>query len=469
MPELGDARDRKPLLLRRTDIGLLHSVSRHRRVRPAAQDARITASAASRRLVTLSRELGRPLLVRDRGRCRLTTSGWLLYRSGRQLIDVLDHAIERARHDSAGVSTLAPVLRLSAAVGDDEKLMDLLSAWLPGIVVDLVPGTAGGEMSAFEQYRVDATCGWDLPSRSFHPRRPAQMLQVVTEPLWVALPAGHPRADDGPVSLRELAGETWIVSPSPIERALLAETVRAHQTKPGGVLSAASTANQRSLVAQGQGIALMSPLAAPRRDAAGFVLRPITETPSWHLYLAVDPLIVPPAVADRLGAGLRAHYAELAGALNPDYRADPSFPVREEQARPRPIRIADAHDVLLQRIGPPEPRRADPGDDDRTRLEPEHLHLLDVIDRAGSVNRAATELLVTQPALTRRLHRLEQRVGITLLNTSPQGSQLSEAARSLLADTQPARNALDAAVDQLRRSDHGAPPAGWLVQEAHAG
>jgi DNA-binding transcriptional LysR family regulator len=106
--------------------------------------------------------------------------------------------------------------------------------------------------------------------------------------------------------------------------------------------------------------------------------------------------------------------------------------------------------VPLQRIGPPQ---VGGGGHRPAQMEPEHLHLLDVVARAGSVNRAAAQLLVSQPSLVRRLRRLERSVGLTLLHASPRGSSLSDVAQLLLAETADARQALATVVTRLRPGD----------------
>src|SRR3954467_1844622 len=74
----------------------------------------------------------------------------------------------------------------------------------------------------------------------------------------------------------------------------------------------------------------------------------------------------------------------------------------------------------------------------------------------GSFSRAAGQLHLTQPALTRRVHRLEAIVGAPLLTRTTRQVALPPAGEALL---EPARRALDAAQDALlaaRRAAHGA-------------
>jgi DNA-binding transcriptional LysR family regulator len=464
------------LFLRRGDLDLLGHVSRYRELRSAARRSGLTEAAATRRIGALTRRLGAALVVSERSRTRLTTDGWLLYRSGRQLIDVLDHTLAGAHAGAGAVSRLTPLLRLATGTGGAEALVDLLSGLLPGVVVDLVGTAIGGPAGAFEQYRVDAACWWVGGAGAVPPRRPARLRAVLTEPLWVALPASHRHAASAVVPLADLAAETWVLAAGPDAAVPAAAPPRAARGPAAGahpgvgapagtggqpgaaaVLAAGSAAHQRSLVAQGQGVALVSPLAAPRRAGAGLVLRP-TDPPQPHrLYLAVDPVTVPPPVADRLCAALRTHYLEQAQLANLEYANSPSCPAAGDPGGEPALAgpTGPTMGVPLQRIGPPPADPAGRRPPQPVQLEPEHLYLLDVVARAGSVNRAAAALLVSQPSLVRRLRRLEQTVGLTLLHASPRGSSLSDVARSLLAETADARRAFGSVVAQLRHGGAG--------------
>lgn len=89
-----------------------------------------------------------------------------------------------------------------------------------------------------------------------------------------------------------------------------------------------------------------------------------------------------------------------------------------------------------------------------------------MIGRTGSLNQAASALLVTQPALTRRIRRLEASCGLPLVHSTARGTSLSATARRLLACTGPAEHRLDALANHLRQSG---PAAGMPPAEGAAG
>ena len=79
----------------------------------------------------------------------------------------------------------------------------------------------------------------------------------------------------------------------------------------------------------------------------------------------------------------------------------------------------------------------------------------------GSISRAAEELGVVQPALTRHIKQLEEELGVTLLNRLPRGVQLTAAGREFLEYCQ-------RITDEVSRAKHemttlGSKPKGSLV------
>lgn len=66
------------------------------------------------------------------------------------------------------------------------------------------------------------------------------------------------------------------------------------------------------------------------------------------------------------------------------------------------------------------------------QIDVEDLHLLRAVADHGSINRAAAVLSISQSALTRRIHRLELRLGASLLVRSSRGTDLTAPTRQFL-------------------------------------
>ncbi|TYK43131.1 LysR family transcriptional regulator [Actinomadura decatromicini] len=108
-------------------------------------------------------------------------------------------------------------------------------------------------------------------------------------------------------------------------------------------------------------------------------------------------------------------------------------------------------------------------------LEVRHLRMLDAISADGSLTRAASRLGASQPALTAQLRRIEDAVGGTLFDRTPQGvapTPLGEAvlerARAILADLDDLARAMRALRDrpQLRIGALPTGPAAFLGEAA---
>ncbi|WP_433716646.1 LysR family transcriptional regulator [Nocardia sp. CA-084685] len=84
------------------------------------------------------------------------------------------------------------------------------------------------------------------------------------------------------------------------------------------------------------------------------------------------------------------------------------------------------------------------------------VHCFTVVVEHGHFGRAAEALHLTQPSLSRQIHRLEQQLGVRLLDRGPQGSRLTEAGEVFLPQAKALLRTADRVVTQTRaaaRSD----------------
>lgn len=84
------------------------------------------------------------------------------------------------------------------------------------------------------------------------------------------------------------------------------------------------------------------------------------------------------------------------------------------------------------------------------------VHSFTVVAEHGHFGRAAEALHVTQPSLSRQIHRLEQQLGARLLDRTPQGSHLTDAGQVFLPQ---AKALLRTAAQAIARTKAAAQPS----------
>jgi LysR family transcriptional activator of glutamate synthase operon len=91
---------------------------------------------------------------------------------------------------------------------------------------------------------------------------------------------------------------------------------------------------------------------------------------------------------------------------------------------------------------------ADPGYDGGMSLE--QITTFVTVARTGSVMRAASELHLTQPPLSRRIRSLEDELDVKLFVREARGMRLTEAGRQFLPHAEAVLRALEDGVRSLR-------------------
>lgn len=430
----------------RTDFMLLQALVESGTLPGAAKTASLTQSAASRRISRMERRYGVPLVTVEHEEVRLTEAGWALLSAGRRLLRTLEGVLRGITSDPAvrTVSAL-PTLRLASFGTDWVDLADDLVAHVPGMLLDVVAAEPRHGLELFDRHRADAAYVWQIPGRHRDFSRPVIEDLVVEEPLWVALPADHRCAMQSEVRLSDLAEDSWVVGGTAEARDLLAYSCQGViEPKVGFVVESAP--QMRSLLGQRQGVALASPLTVPPGERGGFVTRPLRDVPARRHVLITDPTVVCRELATALLTCLRRCYVSRARKRNPGYLYSPQFPMSTFEPSIAAPTDGELFSGLAVTSGRPDTARPGVG------LEPEDLHLLRVVSECGSLNRAAPILLITQPALTRRIGRLEQRLGLRLLVRGHRGTVLTPTARRLLDGVFEAESAVRSVVNGFQRA-----------------
>ena len=202
-------------------LRVLHEVARHGSLSAAAVELGYTQPAVSRQIAVLESEVGVKLLRRLPQGVVLTDAGTVLVRHAGQVIASLARAEDelRAQSDLSGGSlrmavfasaaasfmplALArfrdrhPGVELAVIVADPEDSLPLLRAG----ELDLAVCNAADD--ALEQTRGRPASGAGLP---------VERLDLFDDPMYVALPADHPLAQTSPLTLAELADESWMLA-----------------------------------------------------------------------------------------------------------------------------------------------------------------------------------------------------------------------------------------------------------------
>jgi DNA-binding transcriptional LysR family regulator len=421
------------------DLALLAAAASTGTLVGAARTAGLTESAARRQLTRLERRLGVPLLADRPGGVEVTAAGRILLTAGRGFLAAVARGVRQVSARTAGRrADPLPCLRLAAFGRGWDGFADDLAARLPGMLLTLrsaEPATAG---KLFDRRAVDAVYAWQVAGHGLALTRTAEVLPVLDEQFWVALPAGHPAAHRVGVRLADLADDTWIAGATEQSERLLRAVCTAAGFGPRIGHAAPSPAAARSLVGHGHGIALASPLTPRPPAGARLVFRPLTgAAPRQHL-LAADTAVVGTRLARVLVDRLRASYAAAVTQRNPGQPAPAGAPEPD-------------HGLLAGLAAAIDPTAGPGGSGDRLDLDLDDLRVLEVIGQCGSLNRAARVLLTSQPSLSRRVQRLERRLGTPLFRRGYWGTELAPAACQLLAAVADAETAFRDALAAVSR------------------
>ena len=181
----------------------------------AAEQLYIAQPTLSQQIRRLEQAVGAPLLVRGRDGAALTAAGTVLLQAARDVLALVDHGVSRTRQ-AAGLGrprlrvilprTLPDALTITTATG--------LRAAAAAAGVDLVwmdtPLDAG--FSPIRQHHADAGLGWLTAGPGALPAPLDAMTLGDFEPdLWI--PAAHPAAGRGTITVAEMAGLPVIYGP----------------------------------------------------------------------------------------------------------------------------------------------------------------------------------------------------------------------------------------------------------------
>ncbi len=244
---------------------------------------RVAQPALSRQIRDLEAELGFALFVRSTTSVRLTDAGRAFFVSAQKLLGQLAIAVSGAQEVAKG------------HVGD----FNIASDWR--IPMHLIPETVRKFrqrnpkvsvnfvdmliMDQIEALRAGKIHLGFVPEITLGVRDDLELLMVYTGPLMAIVPDSHPLASGSGVKLRDLAGEQWIQvqhRPNSDFREYLVQMCRPAGFMPNFGRNTASASGVLSLVAAGEGVALLPELVVPR--SFGGIKALETDCPPMRMY-----------------------------------------------------------------------------------------------------------------------------------------------------------------------------------------
>jgi DNA-binding transcriptional LysR family regulator len=192
-------------------LELLVALARLGSMREVADEMGVTTSTVSQQIAALAREAGTRLVERNARGVRLTDAG-------RALVEHTDVILARLADAEAELEAIAGLrggrLRLSAFPSAGATIMPEAIARFrarhPAVELTLEP--ADPEPALVGLRAGDADLVLDITG-SFRPPRDdgIERVHLLDDPMYVALPQGHPLAHKRNLKLEELADESWIL------------------------------------------------------------------------------------------------------------------------------------------------------------------------------------------------------------------------------------------------------------------
>jgi DNA-binding transcriptional LysR family regulator len=172
----------------------------------AAIRLHISQPPLSQQILQLEEELGVKLFYRTKREVRLTDAGKRIIGEAYQVLSQVDHLISVSSRASEGA---IGHLSIAGPGGVNEILIDTLRIFAnryPGVHIELQFMNSGMQIEALREGRIDV--GFvNMPAND-----PNLTLETVRkEPMWVAMPKGHPLARHDRVRLAALADQQFIL------------------------------------------------------------------------------------------------------------------------------------------------------------------------------------------------------------------------------------------------------------------
>jgi DNA-binding transcriptional LysR family regulator len=260
-------------------LNILREVAHRNSFSAAADSLYLSQSAVSQQIATLEREVGMRLLDRTREGPKLTDAGRVLVGHAEAAIARL----EEAERDLAAIAGLeSGELRVasfpSASATVLTEAVSIFDRRHPGVRLSVADAEPEESLPRLRAGDLDLALTFDYPSIPKAEERDLDRELVLTESMYVALPADHPLASRPTVDLAELSEMTWLCGslPSTCGEVVLA-ACRSAGFEPQVGFETDDYHVMQGFIAAGLGTTLLPDLALPTLRP-GLVVRPTTPT-----------------------------------------------------------------------------------------------------------------------------------------------------------------------------------------------
>ncbi|QMU77298.1 LysR family transcriptional regulator [Streptacidiphilus sp. PB12-B1b] len=249
----------------------------------AAAELGTSQQAMSTQLHRIELHFGEPLFERKTVGVRPTRYGAEVLARARDVLARAEGLGRRAVEDASP----RPVLRLAATNSPIlSGMVGRVRAELPELVLTVSSVYASSQIvELLEAGGLDAAIGVDYPGQELRHADSVELRGIVTEPSFVALPAGHRLKHRTEVALADLAEDSWFITPDdgagwPGVLYAACEDVGFTPAMVHEFLG--DRLQLQDMIADGLGVSLVQ---ATTRPIPGVIVKPLIGTPLWCRYL----------------------------------------------------------------------------------------------------------------------------------------------------------------------------------------
>jgi len=250
-----------------------------------------TQSATSHMLSSLEKELGFPLLLRNRSGIKLTSAGETIFPLAKEIVRCHTQLIQLADSINGLETGIVKVATFtSVAIQWLPSIINEFKELYPGIDIRILDGDYEQVESWISSGRAD--CGFiaENPDLEF------STTPLKEDRLLAVLPEGHRLCSYKKIPLRELRKETFIIPAEGVKHNI-GTILKKASLKPEGSFSMASDYSSVAMVRGGHGITILPELVLKGMAPSGIEVRELEECGTRTICLAsLSPDKLSPAV-----------------------------------------------------------------------------------------------------------------------------------------------------------------------------